>query len=264
VKVAILHRGGRPLEAFDPDIVSLLVERTRRLGINIHVGHAVTRVERRAARFTVYTRSAIREGRFETDLVIHSAGRRPAFDDLDLAAGGIESENGRIKLDEQLRSVSNRAVFAAGDAAGYGPPLTPVAALDAQAVASNLLSADSGEGSFSPDYTGVPSVVFTTPPLARVGLSEEQARRQARDLRIRSEVTGQWFTTKHVGEPCAGFKTLVDAADDRILGAHLLGPQAQETVNLFALAMQNGISASELKRATLAFPTAGYDVRSML
>lgn len=257
---AILHQGSRPLEGFDPDIVALLVERTRRLGVNIHVGHKVTEIEKSGVRYAVRTRSNGRDAQFKTELAVHSAGRQPALEDLDLDVGGIEVDSERIKLDDHLRSISNESVYAAGDAAQQGPPLTPVATLDAQVVTSNLLAGSNSK----PNYSGVPSVVFTTPPLARVGLSEQQARDQARELHVKSETTANWFTARHTGESCSGFKTLVDNANGRILGAHIVGPGAEEIVNLFALAIQNGLSATQLKQGALAFPTAGYDVRSML
>lgn len=259
-RVTILHRGERPLVGFDPDIVSLLMERTRRLGVNIHLGHAVTRVENAGGHFTVYTQSGGREARFPADLVVHSAGRKPAIEELNLAAGGITVEDGRIKLDDRLRSVSNAAVSVAGDAAQQGPASTPVASLDAQAIVDDLLNNSPAR----PDYIGVPRVVFTTPPLARVGLSEQEARARVADLRVKHAVTFNWFSARHTGEPCSGFKTLVDGASDRIIGAHLMGPDAQEIVNLFAFAMQNDLPASRLRHAALAFPTSGHDVRSML
>lgn len=259
-KVTILHRNDKPLKAFDPDMVSLLIERTRRLGVNIHLGHTVTRIKRTAGRLAVCTLSAGRKACFQADLVVHSAGRKPAIDELNLAAGGITVENGRIQLDDRLRSVSNEAVSVAGDAAHQGPPLTPVASLDAQTVVDDLLD----KSPTRPDYTGIPSVVFTSPPLARVGLSEHEARARVADLRVRHEATFNWFSVRHTGESCAGFKTLVDGAADRLVGAHLMTPDAHEIVNLLALAMQNDLPASRLRRAALAFPTGGYDMKSML
>ncbi len=81
-KVTILHRNDKPLKAFDPDMVSLLIERTRRLGENIHLGHTVTHIKRTAGRLAVCTLSAGRKACFQADLVVHSAGRKPAIDQL--------------------------------------------------------------------------------------------------------------------------------------------------------------------------------------
>jgi glutathione reductase (NADPH) len=263
-KVTILHQGKRPLEAFDADIVSWLVERTRRLGVNVHLGHAVTRIEAHGARRTVHTECHGREANFETELVVHAAGRAPALESLQPDAGGIALEDGRIKLDRYLRSTTNHTVYAAGDAACQGEPLTPVAELDARCVAHNLIEGDGLAPTRSPDYTAVPSLVFTTPPIAKVGLSEDQARARTADLKIRCEPTSSWFASKHTAEPCAGFKTLVHGRDDRLLGAHLMSSDAQELANLFALAIRNGITATQLRHTPLAFPTVGHDIAFML
>ncbi|MCI0720195.1 MAG: NAD(P)/FAD-dependent oxidoreductase, partial [Acidobacteria bacterium] len=155
----------------------------------------------------------------------------------------------------------NPAVYAAGDAAASGgPPLTPVAGYESQIVAANLL-----EGNHrTADYGPVPSVVFTLPPLAAVGLSEEAARSQGLKFRVNHQSTAGWYSSRRVGETCSAFKTLVEEGSDRILGAHLLGPHAEEIINLFALAMKAGMTTATLKEILFAYPTQGSDVRYML
>jgi glutathione reductase (NADPH) len=259
-RVTVLHRGERPLEGFDPDLVQLLVERTRAIGVDLRVGHEVTRVERNAQGFVLHARGPDGDEGFEADLAVHSAGRVPQLDALDLVAGGVERDGKRPKLNDYLQSVSNEAVYFAGDAGGRGLPLTPVAAADAEAVIANLLRGNAAK----PDYTGTPSVVFTTPPLAGVGRLEHQARAEGLRFRVNHRRTADWFTARHAGEPCSGYKILIEEETERILGAHLVGPHADEVVNLFALAIRFGLSAQDLKRAILAFPTASHDIQSML
>lgn len=114
-----------------------------------------------------------------------------------------------------LQSVTNAAVYAAGDAAQVGPPLTPASSHDAKVVASNLLEGNHRK----PDYSGVPSVV-TIPPLASVGLTEAAVRRQGQKFRIKSQTASDWFTARRAAEPTYGFKVLVD--EDRIgCSAHI-------------------------------------------
>jgi glutathione reductase (NADPH) len=96
--------------------------------------------------------------------VVHAAGRAPDLDALNLAAAGVTVEHGQIVLNEFLQSVSNPAV-----AAAKGPPLTPVSSHDGKVVAANILEGNRRR----PDYRGVPSVAFTLPPIAAVGLSED-------------------------------------------------------------------------------------------
>jgi len=167
-----------------------------------------------------------------------------------------------VRVNEFLQSVSNPRVYAAGDAAASpgSLPLTPVAAYEGIIVASNLLQGNTSR----PDYRGIPSVVFTVPPLAGVGLTEAEARAQELDVRIKVEDTSSWYSNRRVAETCAMFKVIVDHKADRIVGAHLLGPHAEEVINLFALAIRSGVPATDLKHLLYAYPTSGSDVPYMM
>ena len=99
------------------------------------------------------------------------------------------------------QGASNPAVYAVGDAAAKGPPLTPVSSHDAKIVARNLLEGNH----LRPDYRGVPSVVFTIPPIAAVGVSEEAARAQKIKFRMKSENTSSWYTARRVAESVYGY-----------------------------------------------------------
>src|SRR5260370_67508 len=127
-QVQVLHRGSRPLEKFDPDLVAMLVQASWELGIEVQVNRAVTAIERQCDHLLVHARTGAQEYTVEADLVVHAAGRVPEIDDLDLAAAGVARENEGISVNEYLQSVSNPAVYAAGDAvASGGVPFTPAA-----------------------------------------------------------------------------------------------------------------------------------------
>lgn len=254
--VTVLNRGTHALTGFDPDLVTLLVERTRALGVDVRLGHEAKAVRKSSGGFEVEAEGPDGRVIIETDLAIHSGGRAPALEMLDLDAAGIAHTKGRLRLDKNLRSTSNPAVYAAG-----GPlPLTPVAALEAHAVIANLLE-DKGA---TVDYTGIPSAVFTLPPLARVGLLETEAKAQGLKFRVKHESVAGWFTARRVNEPCYGYKVLVEEGSERILGAHLIGPEASEVINLFGFAMRNGLTTAAIKHATFAYPSAASDIESML
>jgi glutathione reductase (NADPH) len=131
-KVTILQRGDRMLTHFDPDVVGWLMESFREVGIDVRTGHSVDAVEKKSDGFVVRARSKDgRQTKAEADLVVHAAGRIPDLEFLDLDTAGVErDERGHLKLNEFLQSVSNPAVYAAGDAAQVGPPLTPVSGHD--------------------------------------------------------------------------------------------------------------------------------------
>ena len=259
-KVTILHRGPRPLEGFDPDLVDMLVRRTRELGIRVELGLDVRAVDAAGDRLVVRGVQQGVERSFDTDLAVHGAGRVPDLDDLDLDASGVKREKRGVIVNQFLQSVSNPAVYAGGDAAASGPPLTPKADHDAGVIVTNLL-----EGNRRPsNYEGVASAVFTIPPLASVGLLEDAARTTGRRFRVNHQDTAGWFNTRRVGETASGFKVLIDEETDHILGAHLLGPRADEVINLFAVAVRLRIPARELQQVLFAYPTYGSDVRFML
>ncbi|MDT8321578.1 MAG: NAD(P)/FAD-dependent oxidoreductase [Xanthomonadales bacterium] len=259
-EVTILNRGKQPLGGFDPDLVEMLVERTRALGVDVRLGHEVKAVRKTGTGFEVEAEGP--EGRvaIETDLAIHSGGRKPALEALDLDAANIAHDRGKLQLDKHFRSISNPSVYAAGDAAGGPLPLTPVAALEAHAVVDNLLENNDA----TVDYTGIPSVVFTLPPLARVGLLEAEAKERGLRFKVKHERVPSWFTARRVNESCYAYKILVEEGSRRILGAHLIGPEASEVINLFGFAMRSGLTADALRYATFAYPTAASDIESML
>lgn len=260
VHVTMINRGQQPLAGFDPDLVALLVERTRGLGVDIRLGHEVKAVRKTAAGFEVEAEGPGGRVLIATDLPVHSGGRKPALEALDLDAAGIAHDRGRLTLDRHFRSTSNPAVYAAGDAAGGPLPLTPVAALAAHAVVDNLLH----DKHATVDYTGIPSAVFTLPVLARVGLLEAEARMQGLRFKMSHASVPGWFTARRVNEPCYGYKVLVEEGSGKILGAHLIGPDAAEVINLFGLAMRSGLTVDSLRHATFAYPTAASDIESML
>jgi glutathione reductase (NADPH) len=259
--VTIVHRSARPLPLFDPDLVDQLVKHTRELGADIQLGSEAVGIERTEGALTVRTSTSVEQRMFEADLVVHAAGREPEIDDLNLDAAGIEWDKHGVKVNGFLQSVSNPAVYAAGDAiTNEGPPLTPVAAYDGMMVAANLLKGNHQQ----PNYLGVPSVVFTIPSLASVGLSESKAREQGLKFHVKTEMTADWYQSRRVAEAYSGYKVLVEGETDHILGAHLLGNGAEEVINLFALAMRSGMRASDLKHQLFAYPTHASDVPYML
>jgi glutathione reductase (NADPH) len=260
-QVTILHRGSCPLPLFDPDLVEQLVEQTRELGIDVHLATEAVGIEMGTGSLIVRSSSSGETRRFQAEMVVHAAGRVPEIDDLNLDAGGIEREKQGVLVNEFLQSVSNPAVYAAGDAAASGgPPLAPVASYEGQIVATNLLKGNHQR----PNYLGIPSVVFTIPALAAVGLSEEAACEQNLKFRVKKEITSTWYSSRRVAEKRSGYKVLVEEGTDRILGAHLLGSAADEVINLFALAIQSGISATDLKHMLFAYPTNGSNMSRML
>ena len=274
-KVTILHRGKQPLEHFDPDLVNMLVQRSRDIGIDVQLQSAVEKIDKSSddGLYAVYysdtsftssnnNNQKSTTTRIDCDMVVHGAGRIPNVEGLDLAAAGIEHTKQGIRVNEYLQSVSNPAIYAAGDvAASGGLPLTPVATYEGSLVATNLIKGNV----LKSNYSGLPSVVFTIPPIASVGMQEKEAKEAGFKFRIKHENTASWASSRRVGETYSGFKVLIEEDSNRILGAHIVGPHAEEVINIFSMAIRLGLTAKELEDPLLySYPTNSSDVVYML
>ncbi len=260
-QVKILHRGARPLVGFDPDLVTRLAQATRDLGIDLRLDTVVEAIEKDGNQFLVHASQKGAKQQFQIDLVVHGAGRIPEIEDLDLEKAGVEYQKRGVSVNEYLQSVSNAAVYAAGDAAASGGlPLTPVASMEGRVVAANLLEGNRHK----PDYTGVSTAVFTIPPLASVGLQENAAKAQGLKFKVNHGDTSGWYSSRRVGIKHSGYKVLVEDGSKRILGAHLLGIHAEETINLFAMAMRFGLTADQLKDMRYTYPSHSDDISYMV
>ena len=261
-EVTILQRGKHPLVQFDADLVDLQMERTRALGVDIRCESCVEKRARDGDELLVEFATPAGRDTMTCDLVVHAAGRVPNIDTLNLDSAGIDVGRRGIKVNEYMRSISNPAVFAAGDCADTGAPnLTPVSANEGRIAAKNLLA---GEDVRPVKYPPIPSVVFTLPPVARVGLLEDEAREQGIEFDVKFQKTGGWYSSMRVGEQYSACKVLVEKGSGRIVGAHLLGPGAEEQINLFAMAMGAGLSANQLKAVIFAYPSYASDLGSMV
>jgi pyruvate/2-oxoglutarate dehydrogenase complex dihydrolipoamide dehydrogenase (E3) component len=190
----------------------------------------------------------------EADAVLVAAGRRPATTDLDLDAAGITTDDrGFIEVDEHLRT-SAPGVFAVGDVNG-GPQFTYISLDDYRIVLDQL----TGQGRRrTGDRVAVPTTTFLTPPLARVGINETQARRLERPVLVGTKKVADIAAMprpKILGETHGLVKVIVDAETDHVLGATLFCVDAQDVINLVALAMRTGATAGQLRDGIWTHPS---------
>lgn len=257
----IIDRGERPLKAFDPDLVALLVQRSNEADIAVQSETTVRSIEPADGGYLVTVDDGGREEIHETDLVVHGAGRVAELSRLDLDAAGIAHSTNGVTVTGHLQSTTNPAVFAAGDSADTpGMALTPVAVFEGKVAASNMLNATITV----PDYSGVPTTVFTIPELARVGLLEHEAATHGIDVDVRYNDTSGWYSNYRIGETTAAAKILIDRSTDRIIGAHLLGPGYGELINFLGLAMKADLTSHQLRSMTASYPSISSDLGSML
>lgn len=259
-EVTVIEMMDRPLGNFDPDLVAILTEATAELGIDLQTGAKVLAIRKSGATFEVDYQTSSGVTTLICDRVVHATGRVPNIDHLNLEAAGIEFSRRGIKVSPYMRTTNPR-VFAVGDCADSGPNLTPVSAYEGRVAGKNLLA---GKDARAVDYPPIPSVVFTLPQVATVGLSEAAARDKGLDFEAHFEKTEGWYSSLRVGARWSGYKVLVENGTGRILGAHLVGPGAEEQSNLFAMAMKAGMTANQIKGVIFAYPSFASDIGSMV
>lgn len=257
--VTILQRGNRVLKSFDPDLVQKLVESSTESGLKIRTEACVTKIEKKGARILLHCSENPDEG-FESDMVVHGAGRVPTTGNLDLEAGDVEYSEKGITVNEYLQSSTNPSVYAIGDVAATPYRLATTGDMEGEIAAQNILHGNK----LRSDYTVVPTVVFTYPPMASVGLHETQAKERGNKPKINFGNMTAWNSSKRIGQKHAAYKVIIDEKSDLILGAHLLGHNAEETINIFAMAIRHKLSAHDLKKSLWAYPTYVSDIKYMI
>ncbi|MCA9512304.1 MAG: NAD(P)/FAD-dependent oxidoreductase [Myxococcales bacterium] len=259
-RVTLLEVAPRVLPTLDPDATDRLAALTRELGVRIETSVAIDGIERRGDGYAIRYRSGGASAVARSECAANGAGRVADLAGLDLAAAGITLEGGRVELDAYLRSVENPDVFFAGDAIPGRPQLSPLATYEGRVVGHNLTH-DALEPA---RYGHQPAAVYTVPALATVGWSEAAAREAGFDFDVRTHDMTGWRSARTHGETAAWAKVLVEKGSGRILGAHLVGHGAEETIHAFAIAVEKGMPASELAERVYAYPTFHADIKYMV
>ena len=254
-QVTVLESQPRILEHDDDDVAAaaeaILVED----GIEILTDARITEVRDHGATATIVYEKDGRPQTIAADAILVAAGRRPMIRDVGLDAAGVRvTERGAVEVDEYLRT-SQPHIYALGDVNG-GPQHTYISLDDSRIVMDQLV----GEGRRSTaDRLAIPHTVFITPPLGTVGLTEKQARAAGYRVKIASEPVADIIAMPRayaVEETRGLMKFVINAETDEILGAALLSIDAQELINIVALAIRHGITASDLRDGIYTHPSS--------
>ncbi|WP_321169231.1 FAD-dependent oxidoreductase [Ornithinimicrobium ciconiae] len=261
--VTVLDRGTRPMRREDADVAGVAAAALEDVGVQFVTGASVTQIEDGPTTATVTYTVDGAPRTIEGDAVLLALGRTPATKDLNLQAAGIEvDEGGAVVVDEHLRTTA-KGVYAVGDVKG-GPQFTYISLDDYRIVADQL----TGEGGRSTaDRTVVPYTLFLTPPLARVGLSETQAREAGRTVKVAVKKVSDIAAMprpKIENEPRGIVKVVVETGTDLVLGAALMHVDSHEVINLLAVAMRHGITAGQLRDAVYTHPSATEALNEVL
>lgn len=259
-EVTVINDRKQILSNFDPFLVGLLEKHSRELGINIINESSVQGVYKKGDSYIVKYKTASGEKEQEADIVVHGAGRSPNIQGLNLEVANVAHDKTGIEVNSFMQSTSNPTVYAAGDVAKGGLQLTPVASYEAHVVASNIIKGNNKEA----EYPLIPSVVFTVPHLASVGLDESQAQAKGIKYKVNQSETSDWYSARRLNEKYEGYKILLSEDGKQVLGAHFLSHRADELINISTMVIQMKISPVDFKKMIFAYPTATSDISYML
>ena len=258
--VTLLEVSERPLPGVDADAAAVLVRATLDLGVQIETSVTLDRIDEHHSGFDVHYRKGRSKASVRGTVVVNGAGRVPDLGGLDLDAAGIRLDQGRVSVDEYLRSTENPNVLFAGDAIPGRPQRSPLATHEGRVAGHNAVHEDLQ----AVEYGFQPAAVFTIPALATVGRLESDARREGLEFDVRTNDMREWRSARSRGERFAWAKVLVERRTDRILGAHLVGHGAAETIHTFAMAIEMGIPARDIASRVYAYPTFHADLRFLV
>jgi glutathione reductase (NADPH) len=251
----ILEATSRTLHAFDEELVAKLNQAGLETGIEVRINSKVTEIKQEENHLAVIIETNKGKETVTGEVVVNTTGRVPAIGELNLAAGRVAVKEGGIEVNQYLQSISNPAVYACGDVLPGSRQLTPVAEMESRVIAGNLLKGNQA----TPDYSVIPSVVFALPMLAAVGLKPGDPARDSEKTAVISMDASRRHETRRVGYRDAFYKIIVEPSSGRLLGAHLLGHNVYEVINLMALAIRQKLTITQLSEMVWSFPSLTYD-----
>ncbi|EHY9142375.1 NAD(P)/FAD-dependent oxidoreductase [Listeria innocua] len=254
--VHIIHHNSEPLKKFDPDFVAALVATLKEEGIHFHFDTDITKINKNGEKLHIEGKNGFS---LETDLIIGATGRTPNIAHLAIDKANIDYTKKGITVNEKLQTPNHPHIYACGDvAATKGAPLTPVVSMEAALVAKNILG-----GNEKIDYPAIPSVVFTSPKLASIGISMEEASANPEKYQIKNHDTTNWYTYRRTNEKIALAKIIEDRETGQIKGAHFLSEEADYMVNYIAILMKANLTLADLQSVIFAYPSPASDLTAL-
>jgi pyruvate/2-oxoglutarate dehydrogenase complex dihydrolipoamide dehydrogenase (E3) component len=250
--VTVIDQSSSVLPDADPEAAAAIRRRLESDGAGLRLSAAVTAVSQAERQVVVHVGSS----QLKAGALLLATGRRPRINGLELERAGIEVRNGAIGVDKNLRT-TNPHVYAAGDVTG-GFQFTHYAGWQGYVAARNALLPGAEDGV----RTTIPWAVFTDPEIAQAGLSEAQARAQLTGVRIHRLDLELVDRAQTEGER-EGFLKLVADAKGKLVGATTVSRAAGETINELALAIDRGLTLSDLASTIHVYPTFGFAVQQL-
>jgi glutathione reductase (NADPH) len=258
-RVTQLYRGTQVLRGFDDEVRAFIAAEMRKAGVDLRLNADVAAITKTAdgLHITLQDGSSL-----EADAVLYATGRVPLVQGLGLEALGItQKPEGAILVNDNYQT-SLPHIYAVGDVTAR-VQLTPVALGEAMVVVDHLLGAAAGKAPRSMSYDFIPTAVFTHPNIGTVGFTEAEARERFGAVRVfKSEFKALMHTLSGSSERTF-MKLLVDEASDRVVGLHMVGAEAGEIVQGFAVAMKAGATKAVFDSTIGIHPTAAEEFVTM-
>lgn len=256
-QTSLLYRGELFLRGFDGAVRKHLQEELCKRGVDLQFNSDIQRIDKQADGSLLAT---LEDGRtLAADCIFYATGRKPMLDNLGLENTGVElDKRGYIQVDEAYRT-SEPSILAIGDVIGR-VQLTPVALAEGMAVARRLFKPEEYR---KVDYQMIPTAVFSLPNIGTVGLSEEQAREAGHQVKIYESRFRPMKLTLTDCQERSLMKLVVDADSDRVLGCHMVGPDAGEIVQGLAVALKAGATKQLFDETIGVHPTAAEEFVTM-
>lgn len=259
-KVTIIESGAKILSQFETFLTNQLKEYLAEKGINFIFNADVTSVEKLRKNKRVYYQKDDKKHTLKAVEIFNTTGRVPAVKNLNLENAKIANGENGISVNNYLQSVSNKNTYSCGDVSSKSLPLTPLSGLQGYIVSRNIIKNNSKK--FRQKV--VPSVVFTHPKLAMVGLTEEQAKQKYTAVKVYKAKVDYWYNAKKENISVYAYKIIVNEKTDVILGAHLLSSEANENINIFSLAIQQKMTTKAFKKLIFTYPSYANDLKKMM
>ena len=251
--VTMVNRGGTLLRGYDEQIRDRLLQISTMKGINFRFNAQMEKIEKKEdGTLCVHFKNG---DPVAADIVLFATGRRPHTDGLGLENAGVEiDDKGAIKVDEYSRT-NCESIYAVGDVTDR-LQLTPVAIREGHAFADTVF----GNNPRTVDYSCVPSAVFSHPPLAGVGLTEAQAKNKYGTVKV---YTSDFRPMKNVlagRDELALYKMVVDATTNKVVGLHMIGPDAPEILQAAAVAVKAGLTKQDFDDTVALHPSMAEEL----
>jgi glutathione reductase (NADPH) len=251
VETTLAYRGTRLLRGFDAELGERLGEEMRKKGVRIRLNCNPVRIAKLPQALDVSYENGARQ---EVDAVMFATGRKPNTRDLGLEAAGVQlGADGAVLVDRYSRS-SVDSIHAIGDVTNR-LNLTPVATAEGMALARTLFDGTPT----APDHENVPTAVFANPNLATVGLPEDKARERYGEVEVYKTAFRALKHTLGASDEQIFMKLVVDARSQRVLGAHMIGPEAGEIIQGVAIAVKLGATKAQFDATIGVHPTAAEE-----